>query len=50
MYPSWNARAVGLYLSAEETITIAAEAGFSGVDLLVRDVIESVVDPAELHK
>jgi sugar phosphate isomerase/epimerase len=49
MYPSWNARAVGLRLSAEETIEVAASVGFAGVDLLVRDAIESGADPAELR-
>jgi sugar phosphate isomerase/epimerase len=50
MFPSWNARAVGLSLSAEATIELAAGAGFCGVDLLVRDVVESGTDPAELRQ
>ncbi len=43
MYPSFNARAVGLTLTAFETIEIAAEAGFVGVDLLVRDMHQAGV-------
>ena len=30
MYASWNARAVGLGLTADETVEIAAQAGFDG--------------------
>lgn len=45
MYASWNARAVGLELTAGETLEVAAQAGFEGVDLLVRDLVESRVDP-----
>ncbi len=44
MYPCWNARAVGLNLSAQDTIEIAAKAGFEGVDLLVRDLVEARAD------
>lgn len=50
MYASWNSRAVGLNLTAAESIALAARAGFAGVDLLVRDVVESGVDPFELRK
>jgi sugar phosphate isomerase/epimerase len=50
MYPSFNARALGLRLSAEETIDLAAEAGFAGVDLLVRDLVDSGADPAALRR
>ena len=50
MFSSFNARAVGLSgLSAEETIDLAAEAGFDGVDLLVRDILESGVDPKAIR-
>ena len=49
MYASWNARAVGLSLSANESIKVAARAGFTGVDLLVRDLAESNEDPLELR-
>lgn len=50
MYGCWNARAVGLDLSAEETIEIAAKAGFQGVDLLVRDIAESGADVDVLRR
>jgi len=49
MYASWNARAVGLSLPAHETIEIAASTGFVGVDLLVRDIVETGVDVAGLR-
>lgn len=49
MYASWNARAVGLVLDARETVEIAAKAGFAGVDLLVRDLVESGLDPHEVR-
>ncbi|MGC8638877.1 MAG: sugar phosphate isomerase/epimerase family protein [Isosphaeraceae bacterium] len=49
MYPSWNARAVGLVLDARETVEIAAQAGFAGVDLLVRDLVRSAALPHELR-
>ena len=50
MYGCWNARAVGLDLSAEQTIEVAAKAGFEGVDLLVRDIAESGADADELRR
>ena len=50
MYPSWNARAVGLNLTAQETIHIASTAGFSGVDLLVRDLVDSGEDLQDLRR
>jgi len=50
MFESWNSRAVGLALSARETIEIAAIAGFAGVDLMVRDLVESGTDPDELRR
>jgi len=49
MYTSFNARALGLDLSAEETLAIASEAGFEGVDLLVRDLVERGEDPATVR-
>src|SRR3954467_742380 len=49
MYPSWNARAVGLDLRAHDAIVVAAEAGFEGVDLLVRDLVDSGGDVGELR-
>ncbi len=49
MFTSVNARAPGLDLSTEETVAIASEAGFDGVDLLVRDLVERGEDPAAVH-
>jgi sugar phosphate isomerase/epimerase len=50
MFSSFNARAVGLPgLSAEETVEIASAAGFEGVDLLVRDLVLSGVDPRAIR-
>ncbi len=50
MFSSFNARAVGLSgLSAEETVDLAAGAGFEGVDLLVRDLVLSGVDPRAIR-
>ena len=49
MFTSFNARALGLSLPAEATIDLAAAAGFGGVDLLVRDLVESGSDPAALR-
>ncbi len=51
MFPSFNARAVGLLdLDAARTIDLAAAAGFEGVDLLVRDLVEQGHVPAEVRK
>jgi sugar phosphate isomerase/epimerase len=50
MFASWNARAVGLEMPARETIETAARAGFLGVDLLVRDLVQSGRDPEELGR
>lgn len=49
MYTSWNARAVGLGLTAGETVEVAAQAGFDAVDLLLRDLVESRVDPQSVR-
>lgn len=50
MHPSFSALAVGLgHLPAEETIEIAAAAGFASADLLVRDLVRSGTDPAMLR-
>jgi sugar phosphate isomerase/epimerase len=50
MFSSFNARAVGLtHLSAEETVELAAGAGFEGVDLLVRDLVRSGSDPKAIR-
>lgn len=48
VYPSFNARAAGLELSARATIELAARHGFGGVDLMVRDLVEAGDDPAEI--
>lgn len=49
MWASFNARALGHQLTAGESIRLAAEAGFEGVDLLVRDAIQAGIDPRELR-
>ena len=49
MFTSFNARAIGLTLTAEATIDLAAGAGFGGVDLLVRDLVEAGTDPRALR-
>jgi sugar phosphate isomerase/epimerase len=49
MFTSFNARALGLDLSAEETLRIASDAGFDGVDLLVRDLVERGDVPATVR-
>jgi sugar phosphate isomerase/epimerase len=50
MFSSFNAKAVGLPdLSAEQTVDIAAAAGFEGVDLMVRDLVRSGVDPRAIR-
>jgi sugar phosphate isomerase/epimerase len=45
MYACFNARASGLDLTAETTLELAAAAGFTGVDLMVRDLVDSGADP-----
>ena len=50
MFTSFNARALGLNLTAQESIELAAEAGFEGVDLLVRELIQRGENPVELRK
>jgi sugar phosphate isomerase/epimerase len=49
MYPSFNARALGLSLSAPETLEVAASAGFAGVDLLPRDMRTDGEDPIDVR-
>lgn len=50
MFASFNARAVGLAsITAEQTIDLAAGAGFEGVDLLVRDLIRAGDDPETIR-
>lgn len=50
MYSSFNARALGLNLSSRETIDLAAETGFGGVDFLMRDLMDEGVDPTEIRQ
>ena len=40
MFASLNAKALGLNLTASQTVELAARHGFGGVDLLVRDLVE----------
>ena len=49
MYSSFSARALGLSLSAVETIELAATAGFGGVDFLLRDLRAEGADPKALR-
>jgi len=49
MFASRPARAVGLGLTALETVEVAAQVGFDAVDLLVRDLVESRVDPLSIR-
>jgi sugar phosphate isomerase/epimerase len=49
VYSSFQARALGLNLSARESIELAADAGFDAVDLLVRDLVDRGEDPSELR-
>jgi len=48
MYASFSARALGRSIPATRSIDVARMAGFGGVDLLVRDLYESGVDPDSL--
>lgn len=49
VYGCWNARAAGLDQTAEDAIETAARAEFDGVDLLVRDILESGVNVGDLR-
>ena len=50
MFTSFNARAVGLTgLSAIATVGLAAEAGFEGVDLMIRDLVLAGEDPKSIR-
>lgn len=49
MFASFNARSIGRTLPAEQTIAVAAAAGFEGVDLLVRDALLAGSEPAALR-
>jgi sugar phosphate isomerase/epimerase len=48
MLTSFNARALGLDVSAERAIELAATYGFQAVDLLVRDLLDRGEDPHSL--
>lgn len=50
MFSSFNARALGLDLPPEEAIDLASAAGFDGIDLMVRDLVDAGLDPRELRK
>ncbi len=50
MFPSFNARALGLKLTMDETLRLASQAGFSGIDVMVRDAIEEGVDFGETRR
>ncbi len=50
MYSSFNARALGLEMSADEAIEVAAENGFDGVDLMVRDLVGAESDLTRLRE
>jgi sugar phosphate isomerase/epimerase len=49
VYACFNARALGLDLAADATLDLAASANFSGVDLMVRDLVDEGHDPASLR-
>jgi len=49
MYASFNARTIGLTLSAARTLELAADAGFDGEDLMVRDLLDAGDDPRALR-
>jgi sugar phosphate isomerase/epimerase len=50
MYSSFNARALGLDLTAEAAMELAARSGFEGVDLMVRDLVDSGDDCSRLRR
>jgi len=50
VFSSLNARALGLDLSPDETIDLAFRHGFGGVDLLVRDLVDSGADALALRR
>lgn len=49
MYSNFSARALGLDLIADESIALAAAAGFDAVELPVRDIVQAGIDPARLR-
>lgn len=44
MFPNFSARALGLDVAPEESLRLAADGGFTGVDLPVRDIVHSGTD------
>lgn len=48
--PSFNARAVGLDLAAEQSVDLASACGFAGVDLMVRDLVDRGSDPRAIRR
>ncbi len=50
VYSSFNARALGLKLAAEEAIRLASENGFGGVDVMIRDAVEEGTDLRRLRR
>lgn len=50
MFPSFNARAMGLSLDLDQTLSLAAEHGFGGVDVLIRDAVDRGDDLDEARR
>lgn len=50
MFFSLNARALGIDLTASQTIQLAARHGFGGVDLMVRDLVDRGESPRLLRR
>lgn len=50
VYPSFNARALGIDADADQTIELAVATGFAGVDLLVRDIVDRGSDLLRLRR
>ena len=50
MYTSFNARALGLKLSMNETLRLASQYGFGGIDVMVRDAVEQNVDLTQVKR
>src|SRR5262245_49296523 len=50
MYTCLNLRALGHVRPAVETVDLAAKAGFDGVDLMVRDLVDADDDPRDVRR
>lgn len=50
MFASFNARALGLTLSLDESIQLASEHGFGGIDIMIRDVLEQDLELSGLTR